>query len=370
MMNPHKVQQVTFATRILNAMDAQKHRLRGNVKQADKALAEMTKMPRDRLRAILTGEPVTLSEFNRLARALPALLTYRDEALPPSAGIVPLPPEAQKLAHDTRTPPARMAEMLAGAPLTNDEVQRLAPALTQAKALERFAVDMGAQVTITPRPRAPGDRFVTFDATLTPAPETAPMPATLTLVPPAPADEAPGDAPPAPPPKAAPAVPAPMPDHPQLRPRTFGQWLRAHREEADAQQGHVADILGVDSSTVSGWELDHSFPTPENHKKLLALFPGLAKAPVPRATRNAPDRPSLARIPPAKAASPASEARPSEPDAQTLVRYGVRVSRALEKVDAHCGTAVLDLLIEGMAQGLPLELAIGTVRDALVGRPA
>lgn len=160
------------------------------------------------------------------------------------------------------------------------------------------------------------------------------MPAPLALVPPIP-----------PPP---PPAPAPRPPTPQLRPKTFGQWLRAFREEAGATQEHVASILEVDGTTVSNWETDATLPTRQNHMNLLQLFPGLTGAPRPGGGRA---RPALPGVRPARPPTPPVAAEPAV-DPRALVRYGMTVSRALAAHDAATARAVIDLIVNGLAQGV------------------
>jgi transcriptional regulator with XRE-family HTH domain len=69
-----------------------------------------------------------------------------------------------------------------------------------------------------------------------------------------------------------------------FNPKTFREGLRLILK-AEGAKNTVAELLEITTQRVSWWEIGQGTPSPEQYKKLLDLFPLLARAPVPSTLR-------------------------------------------------------------------------------------
>lgn len=72
-----------------------------------------------------------------------------------------------------------------------------------------------------------------------------------------------------------------------VKPKTFGEHLRALRLAEGLDMDELAELMSVTGQACSAWELDKAVPVMAHYVKLCDLFPGLKNAPVP----NCPDKP-------------------------------------------------------------------------------
>lgn len=199
----------------------------------------------------------------------------------------------------------------------------------------------------------------------------------------------PSAAPPPPAPAAPVAVPAPAPVQLalMLRPRTFGEFLRAVREADRLTVEEVATLLEVSPAAVLSWEADKQIPIAAHYDHLLVIFPALIAEGVPvppcrdipkppgrtaetspRSSAAPPARPEAASVPSSAPAREAVHEPPAASGGRALIAFGVSLGRAVTHLGRkEARAAVLALLRDGDAAGLSAA-AISDAIEAEVGR--
>lgn len=158
---------------------------------------------------------------------------------------------------------------------------------------------------------------------------------------------------------------------PPLRPRTFGESLRACREAEGCRQEDVANMCDVSSSAVAQWELDNVAPVTANYKKLLEVFPALAVAPkpnvrdIPVPVGNVGSRMQVAEVSAASQQSaasppPSNESEPPRFSSQAFIKFGFSLASTLPVLGKN-KSAVVSLLRAGSSAGMTVEAIISAL---------
>ncbi len=186
--------------------------------------------------------------------------------------------------------PARLADILAGAPVDDKEHRALARVFGVLKHFPQlrlsFVTPVAPLEAVVPTPPAartvrPNLALVTDTRVHAAAVATTPTPATTE------SPMAPAVPPPSPPspvsqptPIAQPVLARPL--LPQLKARNFGEALRACREAEAMTHAQLGELVGVTGSSVGHWERGTVVPVLVCYTKLLELFPALGHAPRPK----------------------------------------------------------------------------------------
>ncbi len=167
------------------------------------------------------------------------------------------------------------------------------------------------------------------------------------------------------------ASPPPQPVMPMIKPRNFGERIRAAREAVGLLQRECGELIGVNQSTLSAWELGQVLPDADHAAALFKEFPDLEQH-MPKPPRAPARRPERSSEPESKiiVTNPTSESMIASGIAverngfliatgtsqqitnqRALIRFGVALAGAKEWSREH-RTAVAQLLRAAVAAGL------------------
>lgn len=176
----------------------------------------------------------------------------------------------------------------------------------------------------------------------------------------------------------------PKVSRPSISPRTFGEWLRACREEEKLDQRDVASMIGVVPNAVGAWENDDTTPVRENYEKLLKIFDKLKDAPKPRTKVrdiavpkgalgfHRPSQPES--VPESKPVTIASVEPPAEPirssvepvksisPQKSLIKFGIELNK-LRTLDLETRKRIVAVVALGSSAGVSLDEVLAMLID-------
>jgi len=294
---------------------AEKHASRN---RGQNGLANQARLAPSRVAEILAGERPTDEEHQRLCRALPELKHHRRllDAWTERPRPAPAPVSASKtLQSATREPKPAAINVEIGDPAAHKPTQR--------EEAQREAED------------ASGSRDLFDDFHL-------PPPTSLKLCARVPQDSA--------------QIEAAL----VIRPRTFGEFLRAVREDEKLEIGELADLVGVTADAVRKWESDEAIPVSGNYDQLVSCLPRLSEPEIPRPRSRDIQKPT-GRPATADAGAENAPSPPAQPGPAALITFGSALAQA--GIAARQKSAIVRLLRAGSAAGLTIEQVAKSVED-------